>query len=230
MQTINVSDQFAANSITQNSEFPDTNVPLIETPLQHANMRKLAARTASVQGVTLIEKPVTGLLVLRAGKDKSALQSALSGTLQLALPDVLASSSTQTEEGAYCVRWMAPDEWLLSCPLSQAFAIEQNLRASLEQSSVAFVNVSGGFTTLILRGVHAIDVLHKSTAYDVHPVNFFADKVVNTVFAKAQVTLRCIDADHYELIIRRSFADYVWHWIQIAAAEYGLNIDIEPSE
>jgi len=93
--------------------------------------------------------------------------------------------------------------------------------------SMAMVNVSGGFSVLELQGANANDVLKKSTGYDVHPSNFMPGKVVNTVFAKAQVTMRCIDTDHYELIVRRSFADYLWHWIQVASAEYGLSIEVD---
>ena len=136
------------------------------------------------------------------------------------------ATSTATEDATLCVRWVAPDEWLLSCELHDAFNIEQQLRDSLSGKSVAIVNVSGGFTTLVLQGEHALDVLRKSTAYDVHPDNFNAGKVVNTVFAKTQVTLRCIAVNQYELIVRRSFADYVWHWLQVVSAEYGLGINL----
>jgi len=229
MKNIHVSNQYAANSLLEKAAIADSDVPVIETALQHANMKALSVRAPGGQGVALIEMPVTGLLVLRTRTGQTDLAAALKSTLALELPDVLSANVSNNKIGKgydqACVRWMAPDEWLLSCPLKDAFAVESDLRESIKNCSVAIVNTSGGFTSLILHGANAIDVLKKSTGYDVHPSNFMPGKVVNTVFAKAQATMRCIDANQYELIIRRSFADYVWHWIQVASAEYGLSIE-----
>lgn len=227
MDSINVSNQYANNSVTERAEFSDSSTPVIDSALAHANMKSLAVKTATGLGVTLVESPVSGLLVLRAQADKAALESALKSSLQLELPGVLSSSSVSSNGKAYCVRWIAPDEWWLSCPLQEAFEIEQGIRASAGASSIAVVNVSGGFTSIMLSGANANEVLKKSVTYDVHPSHFTPGKVVNTVFSKAQVTMRCIDVNHYELIVRRSFADYVWLWLQVASAEYGLSIEVD---
>jgi sarcosine oxidase subunit gamma len=37
--------------------------------------------------------------------------------------------------------------------------------------------------------------------------------------------IRHTGEDTWELLIRRSFADYWWMWLQDAAAEYGLGIE-----
>ena len=226
MKTVLVADLYAQNSVVGKTEFQSSGVPVLETALEHANMKKLSARSDSGLGVTLLERPVTGLLTLRAREGAGELSVALQSVLQLELPDKLGSVSGSHSGATTCVRWMAPDEWLLSCAIEHAFEIEQAIRDAVGGASVAVVNVSGGFTALELYGPSAQLVLRKSTPYDVHPVNFVPAKVVNTVLAKAQVCLRCIDGDHYELIVRRSFADYVWHWLQVAAAEYGLSIAV----
>lgn len=226
MQKIHMSDQYAPNSVTVREEFVDFRTPVIESALHHANLKKLAARTESNGGVSLCELPLTGLLVLRAKSDKAALQAALQSTLNLDLPETLGCTANSNNTGPLkpCVRWVAPDEWMLSCPVEEAFGIENKLRSSLTDKSVAIVNVTGGYTVLHLSGPNAYDVLKKSTTYDVHPSHFSAGKVVNTVLAKAQVTMRCIEMNEYELIVRRSFADYLWHWIQVVSIEYGLSI------
>lgn len=228
MLKINVSDQYAASSVTTSKAFADSQTPVMESALAHVGLEKLSVRTSEGQGLRFSEMPITGLLVLRVQRDKPALNSALKSLLDLDLPETLQSAiSVGTRfSGKVCVRWVAPDEWVLSCAINDAFDIETQLRSSVGDASIAIVNVSGGFTILRLSGTHANDVLKKSTAYDVHPSNFNIGKVVNTVFAKAQVTLRCIDANDYEIIVRRSFADYLWHWIQVAAVEYGLSVDV----
>ena len=171
--------------------------------------------------VTVLEKPVTGLLMLRAVSAAEALSEALLKRCGVSL-----SSRLQSEtKGEYCIRWMSPDAWLLSCPLQEAYAIEKTLREAVSDH-IGIVNVSGGYSVLELNGSDARTVLMKSTSYDVHPDHFAEGKVVNTVFAKAQVTLRALQVSdthsRYELIVRRSFSDYVWMWIQQAAMNYKL--------
>jgi len=45
------------------------------------------------------------------------------------------------------------------------------------------------------------------------------------VFAKAGCTIRHVAEGRWELLVRRSFSDYFWLWLQDASAEYGLAID-----
>ncbi len=56
-------------------------------------------------------------------------------------------------------------------------------------------------------------------AYD-----FPVGKAVGTHFAKSQLVIRHTGEDTWELLIRRSFSDYFWLWLQDASAEYGLAI------
>lgn len=199
---------------------------VVQSPLAHVGLANTANKShagmpinksAVPSSVNLTELPVIGLLTLRAGATSDELQQALQKRLSLTLPARLLSNS----EGDCCVRWMSPDEWLLSCPLDEVFAVERDLRALID-GHLAIVNVSGGFSVLHLEGADAISVLKKSTSYDVTGENFSDGKVVNTTFAKTQVTLRYIDTAHYELIVRRSYADYLWLWLQRAGKEYGL--------
>lgn len=181
-------------------------------------VRAKAASRKVATSVVLEEAPVSGILVLRANTASDQLGTALRSTLKLDLPGRLKSLS---EGERYCIRWMSPDEWMLTCPLNEAFDLERKLRAAVD-GHIAIANVSGGFGLLTLSGYDALNVLKKSTAYDVHPDNFEPGKVVNTVMAKAQVTLRAKPDGCYEIIVRRSFADYLWLWLQRAGKEYGL--------
>ena len=186
----------------------------IETPLRQLKPR-LSSGAAMPAGVTLAERELTGLLTLRAESSLPTLRQALRDVTGLELAERLQSTNSDTS----CLRWMAPDEWLLSCPIEQAFDIETRLRDAVS-GHLGIVNVSAGYTMLDLCGADVLDVLKKSTAYDVHPRNLPLGKVVNTTFAKTQVTLRCQSESHYELIVRRSFAHYLWLWLQTAIAEY----------
>jgi len=218
-----VTQQWANDAVVETTERPEHAIgigaPGIETPLYHAELSALAAYQVPGAGVVLKEHPVTGLLTIRAKADNASLSSALKSVLSLELPGTLQSSVS----GEYCLRWMSPDEWLLSAPIAELYDIENNLREAVTEP-VAMVNVSGGYTLVELSGAQVLNVLKKSTHYDCHPRNLTVGKVVNTGFAKSQVTLRCIDSSHYELVVRRSFADYIWLWLQTASREYGLQV------
>jgi len=215
-----VFDQHAANKPSQ-----------IETPLHHAELNRLSIKKQSQDGdVVFCEHNLTGLLTLRVKADSNRVNEALSQLLGAALPGRLSfcvGGAAMGDNNAlqnYCIRWMAPDEWLLSCPVEKLYWLENALRAKLSGASFALINVTGGYSIITLGGLALPLLLKKSTHYDVHPVNFPVGKSVNTTFAKAQAVLSRTSESQVELIVRRSFADYLWLWITDASREYGLRI------
>jgi sarcosine oxidase, subunit gamma len=191
-----------------------------ESPLFHAGLDELARKGKSSAGVTLREKKLLGHLILRGDGHDSAFSGAVHKAIGLELPMAL----TLVASGETSLQWLGPDEWLLIVPSGAEFEVEQKLRASLAGQHHQVVNVSGGQTILELSGPKARELLMKSSSYDVHPSNFPVGKAVGTVFAKSQLVIRHTAEDTWELLVRRSFADYIWLWLQDASAEYGLAI------
>jgi sarcosine oxidase subunit gamma len=191
-----------------------------ESPLFHAELDQLVDKGPAKAGVTLREKKLLGHLTLRGDAKDSAFAGAVHQALGLELPSALMLVAA----GDTSLQWLGPDEWLLVVPSDTEFAVEQKLRAALDGQHISIVNVSGGQTLLELSGPKVRDVLMKSSSYDVHPSNFPVGKAVGTVFAKSQLVIRHTGEDTWELVVRRSFADYVWLWLQDASAEYGLAI------
>jgi len=185
------------------------------TPLAHAQTS--VAKKGAASSVTLSEVQLPGLLVLRATATKDALSVALKEKIGIELPGTLQSSEVEN----YCLRWITPDEWWLSCPNAETFSLETSLRDSVN-GHIAIVNVTGANSVLHLSGADARNVLKKSTVYDVNPENLPTGKVVSTTFSKAQASIRALSDDSFEIIVRRSFADYVWLWLQRAGREYGM--------
>ena len=216
-KTVNVMDQFAYARSVSASE-------VTQTPMHHVADAVNSGGKVAASSVSLSEAPLTGVLILRANDSMGALSEALKKSAGVTLPDTLASD----ESGDYCARWMTPDEWLLTCPNSEAFDLEQSLRAEVD-GHIAIVNNTGGYSIMTLSGNDARNVLKKSTVYDVSSENFQPGKVVNTTLAKAQVTLRALTNDSFEIIVRRSFADYVWLWLQRAGREYTMQFSVEGS-
>ncbi len=157
-------------------------------------------------------------LVLRGNQGDPAFLSGVRSALGLGLP-VTAGSSEQNDETR--IYWLAPDEWLIIGEAGKAGDIEEALRQQLE-GHYAVTDVSGAQTLVTLSGPNAMQVLKKSTPYDVDMRHFPAGKCVGTVFARTQIQMRRVSEDSVELIIRRSFADYLWLWLVDASQEFGL--------
>lgn len=193
---------------------------LVESPLA-PGLSCGAPPVGKKSGVTLCERPFLGHLLLRGGA--IAFDKAMREVLGLSMPGK-PLALVSDESGEYSVQWMSPDEWLLIVPQGEEFVVENKLRAVMGNEHYAITNVSGGQTLIELEGEKARELLMKSVVYDVHPDNFPPGKGVTTVFAKASVNLRRPTAGRWELIVRRSFADYSWRWLLDAGEEYAIGV------
>ncbi|MGH8353057.1 MAG: sarcosine oxidase subunit gamma [Pseudomonas sp.] len=191
-----------------------------ESPLHHAGLAELVGKGKGNAGIRLREKKLLGHLCLRGDAQDPAFAGGVHQALGLELPVAL----TLVAKGETSLQWLGPDEWLLIVPSGEEFAVEQRLREALGGLHHQVVNVSGGQTLLELSGPKVRELLMKSTSYDVHPSNFPVGKAVGTVFAKSQLVIRHTAEHTWELLVRRSFADYYWLWLQDASREYGLAV------
>lgn len=198
-------------------QLPETGIPA-RSPLAH--QKQTASRTTPENpGVYLWESALKTHLALRGDANNADFAKGVEAATGLALPEVLQSNHNSDWD----LSWIAPDEWLLTGPGDQALAMEMALREQLG-GHYAVINVGGGQTLVRLAGPRARSVLMKSCPYDVHDLNFPVGKVVTTVLAKSQATLRRVGDDEWELVVRRSFADYVWRWLVDASQEYRLSL------
>lgn len=198
-------------------QLPKTDVPA-RSPIAH-HTEVLSATTLENPGVHLWEDALRTHLALRGDADNTGFARGVEAATGLALPEPL--QCHQSEE--WSLGWVAPDEWLLTGPGDQAFTMEMALREQLD-GHYAVINLSGGQTLLRLSGPKARLVLMKSCPYDVHDRNFPVGKIVTTVLAKSQATIRRVGNEDWELVVRRSFADYVWRWLVDAGQEYRLSL------
>lgn len=194
-----------------------------ESPLAITRLADKVANNAVDQaGVTLREKAFLGHLILRGGA--IAFDEAVREVLGISLP-ARPGALAHDDSGERSIQWLSPDEWLVIVPGGEEFELENRLRERMGDAHFAIVNVSGGQTVIELGGPHAREVLMKSAIYDVHPSHFPVGKGVTTVFAKATAIVRRPSEDRWELVVRRSFADYCARWLVDASEEYGLSVE-----
>ncbi|WP_252108093.1 MULTISPECIES: sarcosine oxidase subunit gamma family protein [unclassified Halomonas] len=193
--------------------------PAVESPLCWSYQQQKTANSANA-GVVLREKALLGHVVLRGGA--IVLDEAVRQVLGISLP-AKPNTVERDEAGERSIQWISPDEWLVIVPGGEECALERSLRETLGDAHVSIVNVSGGQTVLTLAGDNAREVLMKTVSFDVHPHAFPVGKGVTTIFAKATVVLRRTSETEWELVVRRSFADYCYRWLLDASAEYGID-------
>ncbi|WP_404362998.1 sarcosine oxidase subunit gamma [Marinobacter sp.] len=193
-----------------------------ESPLHFSLQRSPLPSSSQDAGVIMSERPFLTHLVLRGSPE--VLSAGVRKIIGVELPGVPCSLNV---DGQKSIQWLAPDEWLAILPPGSEFTVEKDLREELGDASYAIVNVSGGQTVLELSGPNAREVLMKSTSCDLHPRVFPEGRGVSTVFAKTGVIIRRPDSERWELVIRRSFADYLYRWLLNAGAEYGITTRAE---
>ncbi|MBP8202975.1 MAG: sarcosine oxidase subunit gamma family protein [Pseudomonas sp.] len=191
-----------------------------QSPLFHAGLHELVGKGKNTAAINVREKKLLGHLTLRGDGHDAAFAGAVNKATGLELPSALGL----VINGETSLQWLGPDEWLLIVPSGEEFVAEQRLRDALTGQHHQVVNVSGGQTILELSGAKVREMLMKSTTYDVHPRNFPVGKAVGTTFAKTQLVIRRTGDDTWELLVRRSFSDYIWLWLQDACAEFGLAV------
>ena len=173
-------------------------------------------------GVVISELPFLGHLNLRGDPGDGSFTSAAAGVLGFGLPT---EPNTAVGEGGLLALWLGPDEWLVVTPPDAQTSLAQSLATALDGIHSSVADVTGGQTVITLSGPRAREVLAKGCPLDLHPAVFRPGDCAQTLLAKANVTIRCVDdSPCYELIVRRSFADYTALWLHDAALEYGCAV------
>jgi sarcosine oxidase, subunit gamma len=166
----------------------------------------------SLQGFAVREEPFLVQLDLRLDAE-SPVAASLQNVLGAALPT---RPSTYVPGRQLDLLWLGPDEWLV---LTQLVQLEADMRSVIGDEHVSVVDVSAQRTALSLSGIHAVDVLARGCAIDLHPSVTPPGSCVQTLLAQAGVTL-LVREEGFLLLVRASFAAYVADWLEDASLEY----------
>jgi len=160
-------------------------------------------------GIKISVRGEAGLINLRANPGDAERVEAAASVLGQSLP---LQANTFTA-GAHRVYWLGPDEWLAVTAAAQACELVRSLEAALTGKPFAVNDLSGGYVVLRLAGRKAREVLARGCTLDLHPDVFRAGSAAQTGLAKASVLIGLLDdAPEFEIVVRRSFADYLCRW------------------
>ena len=154
-----------------------------------------------------------GFINLRGKPDDGQFTPAVTGVLGFELP-VAANTSVAGDDDARAY-WLGPDEWLLASDRTRVTTLVAELEHALDGQAVAINDVSGGWVLTGLAGNEGRELLARGCTLDLHPGVFAAGDCAQTTLAKANILIACIDdAPVYEIIVRRSFSEYLLRWLR----------------
>lgn len=195
--------------------------PYMQSPLHAFNLPAHAVKQNADCGVWMNEVALLGYIVLRGDGADTAFADAIRQALGVALPTQPSTFAT-TQYGL--LMWQSPDEWLLVCARQQLSTCMSSLEAASAGLHAQVVDNSGGLTQVYLTGKDHLAVLHHVGVYDFHTLT--PGRVVGTVCGKASMVVYRVDARGVFVILRRSFADYIWRLLNRAARPYRCGINL----
>jgi sarcosine oxidase, subunit gamma len=157
----------------------------------------------------LVERPFLELVNLRGDLRDAAFVAAVEKVVGCKPP---ADPNTIAVGNGYDLMWLGPDEWLARSATAHsathAAPLEGKLREVFKGLYAAAVDIGSGYTVLEISGARTRDVLARGCPLDLHPSLFGVGQCAQSHYFKASLTLLPTGADSFDLVIRRSFADY----------------------
>jgi sarcosine oxidase subunit gamma len=180
-----------------------------ESPLvgAHGLLKKHQA-TASA-AFRLGERPFLELVNMRGDTRDAAFVRAVESVLGCRPPE---KANTVARGNGYDVMWLGPDEWLVRSATTHDATRTAPLQAKLGAAFVGVfasaVDIGSGYTVLEISGTHTREVLSRGCPLDLHPKLFGEGQCAQSHYFKASMTLLPTGANSFDIVVRRSFADY----------------------
>lgn len=199
--------------------------PPRRSPLAHHGLAARAvadAEAAREADISLGERPHRCKIDLRGNASDPGFLDAVEGVTGLRLP---VEPNTTATAGDLSALWLGPNEWLIVGPAGRERDLAGRLRDALQGHHAAVTDVSEARTVIAVAGPSARDLLAKGTTLDLHPRVFGPGRCAQSGIAKTVMILHQLDdRPTFEIYVANSFADYLWTWLEHAAAEYRVAV------
>ncbi len=191
-----------------------------QTPLAGLTGGADALEHGSPDCVTLREVPFAELVNLRGDPENADFTAAIQNTIGIILPT---EPNTTAESDHYCVMWLSPDEWMIRAKVPPVDDLPTRLNLALQGIFCAVTDQSSAYSVLQLSGPKSRCVLAKGCPLDLHSHVFHTGQCAQSHYYKSTFLLRRLSdetADNWELIVRRSFAEYAVRMLMDGMWEY----------
>lgn len=164
-------------------------------------------------GLKLSVQPLRGMVTLRADLADPAVAKAVQAAVASDMPEVRKATETAL--------WMSTDELLLLTPYGDAGKAVDTLTQALENVHHLAVDVSDARTSFKLDGNAAREVLAKGAPVDLSRGAFGVGDVRRTRISHVAAAFwqSGADPDVFEIVCFRSYATYLWEWLEESSRE-----------
>ncbi len=207
---------------------------LRQSALAHLGLEGRSEEARGAAGIAMSERPHRGIVNLRLDPKNAEARAAFEAGFGFALPIAANTSAGDTDTIAL---WLGPDEWWLVVPGPEPEAgpaLAEKLRAALTDHFAAVTEVGESCACIRVSGPRARALMQKGCPLDFHPRVFMAGACAQSILAKAGVTLHLVadetvaqagaEGPVFDIYVARSFAEYLWAWLEDAGREYGVTV------
>ena len=195
---------------------PATKTSPLETKL-------ISTKGSTDAEIILKENKHMGKMILRGSLSEKKFIPSTKKHLSQQFP---ASPNSFYDDTKVRVIWLGPDEWLILTEVAELDSLKGDLTRALIKSHSALVDVSDNSTIIEIKGRYSREVLMKGCSLDIHPSIFQTGCSAQIDLALANIILlKTADEPIYQIIVRASFARYVWDWLLDAANEFKVRIE-----
>ncbi|TCU40860.1 sarcosine oxidase subunit gamma family protein [Rhizobium azibense] len=134
--------------------------------------------------------------------------------------DVASFLDCLAKRAALTVRSLSPGQWFIIGEKPMAYQDMKDLVDGLEPRASG-VDQSHGRVRIRISGKLSRRVLSKGTAVDLAPGSFPVAQSATTLIGHIAAHITCVDADTFEIIVLRGFAESLWDDLARMSAEFG---------
>jgi sarcosine oxidase subunit gamma len=190
-----------------------------ESPLVGADALLKHHQASANAAFRLGERPFLELVTVRGDTRDAAFIRAVEAVIGCKPPQ---QANTVAQGNGYEMVWLGPDEWLVRSAnahdATRSAPLQATLGAAFGGVFASAVDVGSGYTVLEISGTRSRDVLARGCPLDLHPKLFGVGQCAQSHYFKASMTLLPTGPDSFDIVVRRSFADYFVR-IMLDAAE-----------
>ncbi|MFL9992671.1 sarcosine oxidase subunit gamma [Paraburkholderia sediminicola] len=180
-----------------------------ESPLVGADALLKKHQATASAAFRLSERPFLELVNVRGDTRDAAFMQAVEGLIGCRPPE---KANTIDRGKGYDMLWLGPDEWLVRSAMAhdatRTAPLQAKLGAAFAGVFASAVDIGSGYTVLEISGTRTREVLVRGCPLDLHPTLFGEGQCAQTHYFKASMTLLPTGADSFDIVVRRSFADY----------------------
>lgn len=113
---------------------------------------------------------------------------------------------------------IAPDTWLFQSALHDAADVLEAVRMGCGRRTFVVMDLTDAFVTITVEGAQSTALLARGCGLDFSMGTFHTSSCTRTRLAQLPVVIRRASFERFECIVDRACAQYLYDWLQDAAA------------